>query len=231
LTNPSSLADVLVHKAYDFQKPGPVRKFLSIILGDGLIVVEDDLHKFQRKNAMPAFSFRHIKELYPIFWSKSVEMSQSIASEIHENHEPSPGEKPASLQGIVEINHWANKATMDIIGVAGLGKDFNAIKNPEDELIKTYEEILEPTTEKAFYFAFNVLLGRRFVSMLPWALNKSLKTTTDKLKKYCLDLIREKKQNVKAGEQSVDILSLLIKSNNFSDENLVDQLLTFLAAG
>ncbi len=34
-----------------------------------------------------------------------------------------------------------------------------------------------------------------------------------------------------AGEENVDILSLLIKSNNFADENLVDQLLTFLAAG
>lgn len=32
-------------------------------------------------------------------------------------------------------------------------------------------------------------------------------------------------------QQSNDILSLMIRSNNFSDENLVDQLLTFLAAG
>lgn len=31
--------------------------------------------------------------------------------------------------------------------------------------------------------------------------------------------------------ESRDILSIMIHSNNFSDENLVDQLLTFLAAG
>jgi cytochrome P450 len=31
--------------------------------------------------------------------------------------------------------------------------------------------------------------------------------------------------------ESVDILSIMIRSNNFSDQNLVDQLLTFLAAG
>lgn len=231
LANPASLSEVLVHKSYDYEKPGPLRKFLSIILGDGLVVVEGDEHKFQRKHATPAFSFRHIKDLYPIFWSKSVEMVQCIAAEIRENPEPSLGEKSHN-QGVVEINHWSNKATMDIIGVAGLGKDFNGLKNPEDELIKTYEEILEPTREKGIYFALNVLLGRRIVTMLPWNLNNRLKTITDKLRKYCLDLIRDKKQIIKAqGEENFDILSLLIKSNNFSDENLVDQLLTFLAAG
>jgi cytochrome P450 len=32
-------------------------------------------------------------------------------------------------------------------------------------------------------------------------------------------------------QESVDILSIMIRSNDFSDDNLVDQLLTFLAAG
>jgi cytochrome P450 len=203
-----------------------------LILGDGLVVVEGEEHKFQRKNATPAFSFRHIKDLYPIFWSKSAEMAQLIAAEIRNNLDRSADEK-SNNQGVVEINHWSNKATMDIIGVAGLGKDFNALNNPEDELIKMYEELLEPTREKGIYFALSIIpFGRRLVAMLPWRLNDRLKTTTGKLRKYCLDLIRDKKQNIKVeSEEKFDILSLLIKSNNFSDENLVDQLLTFLAAG
>ena len=232
LTNPVSLSEVLVHKSYDYQKPGPVRQFLSIILGEGLVVVEDEEHKFQRKHATPAFHFRHIKNLYPIFWSKAVEMSQRIVAEILEDPESSPGEKLTSPQGVVEINHWSNKATLDIIGVAGLGKDFNALKNPDDELIQTYEEILEPTTEKGIFFALNILLGRRFISMLPWSLNARLTATTDKLRQYCLDLIHEKRRTIKLqGEEDVDILSLLMKTDSFSDKNLVDQLLTFLAAG
>lgn len=196
-------------------------------------MVEDEEHKFQRKHATPAFSFRHIKDLYPIFWSKAVEMSRCIASEVYENPEPSSSEKKSmNPQGVVEINHWSNKATMDIIGVAGLGRDFNALKNPDDELLKNYEEILEPTTEKGIYFAVNVLLPHRLIAMLPWKLNDRLKVTTGTLKKFCLELIRDKKEIIKAhGEENVDILSLLIKSNNFADENLVDQLLTFLAAG
>ncbi|KAG0647257.1 Cytochrome P450 monooxygenase FUM15 [Hyphodiscus hymeniophilus] len=232
LTSPASLSEVLVHKSYDYQKPGPVRQFLSLILGEGLVVVEDEEHKFQRKHVSPAFHFRHIKNLYPIFWSKAVEMSQCIAAEIQLDPKPKSGEELKSAQGVVEINHWSNRATLDIIGIAALGKDFCALKNPHGELIQTYEEILEPTTEKGVFFALHILLGRRFISFLPWSLNDRLKVSTGKLRKYCLDLIREKKQAIKIqGEEDVDILSLLMKSNNFSDENLVDQLLTFLAAG
>lgn len=61
LTNPHSLGEVLVQKSYDFERPGRLRNFLRRILGDGLIIVEGDEHKFQRKHIMPVFSFRHIK--------------------------------------------------------------------------------------------------------------------------------------------------------------------------
>jgi len=61
LTSPKSLGDVLVQKAYDFEKPARVRNFLRRILGNGLIITEGDEHKFQRKHIMPVFSFRHIK--------------------------------------------------------------------------------------------------------------------------------------------------------------------------
>lgn len=118
-TDPAALADVLVHKSYDFEKPSDIRKFLRIILGDGLILVEGDEHKFQRKHLSPAFSFRHIKELYPVFWSKAVDMCGRMAAEIYENPEPTSELKTRHREGIVEVNHWATKVTMDIIGLAG----------------------------------------------------------------------------------------------------------------
>ena len=68
--------------------------------------------------------------------------------------------------------------------------------------------------------------------MWPWKLNKRLRETTSSLRHVCIQLVKEKKELLKQdNENQVDILSLLIKSNDFSDEMLVDQLLTFLAAG
>ena len=45
VVKPKALADVLVHHCYDFEKPEPLRKGISRILGMGLFLAEGDLHK------------------------------------------------------------------------------------------------------------------------------------------------------------------------------------------
>jgi cytochrome P450 len=219
LTDPATLSEVLVHKAYDFEKPSSIRQFLRIVLGDGLIVVEGDEHRFQRKHVSPAFSFRHIKDLYPLFWSKSVEMKNCVAAQ-------------ACQEDVVEINQWANKATLDIIGVAAFGRDFHSLTTADNELAKNYEEILEPTTNKAAFFTAHLFLPRWFIAKLPWNLNESLARTTGAVRRSCRQLVQDKKEIIKTqSANQVDILSILLKSNDFGDDMLAQQLLTFLAAG
>lgn len=216
-----SVAEVLSHKSYDFEKISVLRDFLRIVIGNGLIVVEGEEHKFQRKHIQPAFSFRHIKNLYPMFWSKATEMTRCVAAEIEQ-----------SETNVIEINHWANKATMDIIGVAGMGRNFNTLNTSDDELINSYEEILEPTTQKAVYFTLNLFLPMWFVQALPWELNRKFKKTTTLLRNLCRELVRDKKKQVLLEKDDhVDILSVLLRSGDFSTEMLAEQLLTFLAAG
>src|SRR5690242_2720768 len=73
VASPAAVADVLVNKTYDFEKPTWLRNTLRRFLGDGLVVLEGDVHRHHRKQIMPAFHFRQIKELYPVFCAKSVE--------------------------------------------------------------------------------------------------------------------------------------------------------------
>lgn len=227
LTSPEALAEVLVKKSYDFEKPLVTRNFLRQVLGDGLIIVEGDEHKFQRKHIMPVFQFRHIKDLYPMMFAKAVQLTQGVEFEVRE----SPEDKKKATK-VVEVNHWANKVTMDIIGVAALGRDFNALKNADDELIHNYEEILEPTMEKVLFFATQIVGPAALVRKLPWGVVKRFEITTANVTRICKELVRDKKAAIKAkGKRELDILSVLIESNNFSDEQLADQMLTFLAAG
>nr|POE74308.1 cytochrome p450 97b3, chloroplastic [Quercus suber] len=208
--------------------PEPVRNFLRNILGDGLIIVEGDDHKFLRKNCMPSFSFRHIKELYPIFWDKSTQLVEGVAQQIKDKPEIDADGKT----GVVEVNHWANMVTMDIIGMAAMGRDFRTMRSGQDPLIENYEELLEPTREKQIYFAANILGPSPIIRKLPWRMNETSKRIETNLARICIELVREKKQAMKTESDShKDILSLLIRTNNFSDRQLADQLLTFLAAG
>ncbi|KAJ5721176.1 Cytochrome monooxygenase FUM15 [Penicillium malachiteum] len=71
-----ALRAILVTKVYDFEKPEIMSYGMRKTLGNGILLVEGEEHKVQRKNLMPAFSYRHIKNLYPLFWSKSTEMER-----------------------------------------------------------------------------------------------------------------------------------------------------------
>jgi cytochrome P450 len=221
VTSPAALADVLVHKAYDMEKPPLPRAFLKKFLGDGLLMTEGDEHKHHRKQIMPAFSFRYIKELYPVFWSKSIELCVALNRTLSE-----------SGSQVLEMGHYSTQVTLDIIGLAGLGRDIGSLNSSDDELIDYYEEILEPSTEKAVYFFLHLLFPQWVIESLPWKLNERTRTITSNLKRICTDFVVQKKLNMKQeSQESRDILSIMIRSNNFSDGNLVDQLLTFLAAG
>jgi cytochrome P450 len=165
-----------------------------------------------------------------MMWKKAVALTQNVATEVLESPGYSVDDKTTTAT--IEINHWANKVTMDIIGIAGLGREFNALYNSDDELIRNYEEILEPTMEKVIFFACQVIFGGAIVDKLPWKLNERVKITTSNVKRITRQLVRDKREAIKAdADKNFDILSVLIKSDDFSDEQLVDQMLTFLAAG
>lgn len=47
VVSPKALAEVLVHKAYDFKKPPQVAKLLGRIFGIGVLLAEGHDHKIQ----------------------------------------------------------------------------------------------------------------------------------------------------------------------------------------
>ena len=223
MARPRLLADVLVHNCYNFRKPHRIGNFLTRVLGGGLITVEEDQHKFLRKNTMPAFHMRHIMDLYPMMWDKAAVLTRTLTREV--------GSKEGD-GAVVELMVWASKVTLDIIGVAGMGRQLNTVEMAGDPLQELFEELLEPDREKVLFGMLSFALGYPTVRMLPWGMNKTFLRITGGLNDICKKLIQEKRVAIQGkGDDHFDILSLLIKSNNFDDEVLKDQLLTFLAAG
>jgi cytochrome P450 len=234
IAKPQPLADLLVHRAYDFIKPRRASELLRHVLGDGLIVVEGDHHKFLRKHSQPAFSFRAVKNLYGMMWSKSVKMTKALEQVVADGESPSHDTwaKQSPATRTVDMNWWSTKVTMDVIGVAGLGREFNMMDNQEDPLLKVYEEFFEPTRRRFVYLLLTLLLGLKNVQRLPWNMNEWFLRMTRSLAELCRPLMQEKRDAINKGaDEHFDVLSLLIKSNNFSDKELTDQLLTYLAAG
>jgi len=247
VTNPKALAEVLVTKNYDFIKPEQVRSAISRLLGVGVLLAEGDEHRMQRKNLMPAFAFRHVKDLYPVFWGKSREAVEAMTEFARANagkedkqllaqQDPEKARKPLDDKtAVFEVGEWASRATLDIIGTAGLGRDFGAIKDPNNELVRVYTALFKPNRQAQLLGLVSIFLPAWFVHLLPVKRNHDIHSASKYIRSVCADLIRSKKAAMhvadKKEEPTTDILSVALESGVFTDENLVDQLMTFLAAG
>ncbi|KEF54685.1 uncharacterized protein A1O9_09127 [Exophiala aquamarina CBS 119918] len=223
LTSTKALAEVLVSKSYEFTKPERSRNYLRQNIGDGLVVAEGDPHKRQRKHSLPSFGFRQIKGLYPLFWEKAVKMTRKIEEYSFDQ---------SQATGIADLDYWAPKAALDIIGVAGLGRDFNTLENSGDRIVHLYEELTRISPESTRHAMLFIILGETAASLLMPYTSKRLRDTTRELRCLSEEFVRRKRDQIKNPDsKSVDTLALLMKGDVFSDQELVDQLLTIIAAG
>ena len=241
VVSPKALTEVLTTKNYDFIKPANVTATLGRLLGVGVLLAEGDEHKYQRKNLMPAFAFRHVKDLYPVFWEKSKEAVEKMTEKVKTGgDDPSREGTPEDLEKnlikdgtpIIEVGEWAGRATLDIIGVAGMGQDFGAIQNPDTLLSATYRKVFRPSRGAQLQGLLTIILPGWLAKALPLKRNDDINSAANVIRNTCRQLVRSKKEKLQKNELTdIDILSVALESGAFSDENLVDQLMTFLAAG
>lgn len=191
-----------------------------------------DLPQKQRKNLMPAFAYRHVKDLYPVFWAKSCKLVSALKAAVAQNEDR---ETPQSIHDCpaVEIGGWSSRAALDIIGAAGMGHDFDAIDNPDNELNVTYRKIFSLNRQQQMMAFIGLFLPQFFLRALPISHGNNIREAVDVIKKVCREIIREKQEKLDLKEKrvDVDILSVAIESGGFTEENLVNQMMTFLAAG
>lgn len=146
------------------------------------------------------------------------------------------GEEPAKSiddAPIVESSGWSSRATLDIIGSAGMGVEFDAIGNPDTKLNVTYRNVLAPNPQQQKMALLGLFLPQWFLRALPVRHNTDIMGSTQTIKEVCRDIIRKTKDKLDRKESRVntDIISVALESGSFTDEDLVNQMMTFLAAG
>lgn len=113
-----------------------------------------------------------------------------------------------------------------------MGQDFDSLRNPDNELYKTYTSIFAANRGAQILQLFLGMIPHWLAVNLPLKRNDEIGTAIATIKKVARDLIRTKREKLQKGEsKDADILSIAMESGGFSDEDLVNQLMTFLAAG
>lgn len=129
-----------------------------------------------------------------------------------------------------------SRLTLDVIGTSTLSYDFATLSNPGISIVETFLGILEPTWEKITYLAIRLMVPDVLVRCLPWKLNKVMEGNRQPLRQKVLEIIRQKRHvlansTFKPGDLGSDILSTIMQGAQFTDNSLVDQVMTLLAAG
>jgi len=242
--DPRAVSHILTNN-YSYPKPYVVRQFLSSILGtEGLISAEGETHKRQRKILNPSFSLPQLREVTPIFFDKAFELRDIWQAHLA----ASPNASTAGQR--LDVYQWLSRATLDTIGVAGFGYDFESLIHDKNELAFAFRELFRVQMEMRFLnlvrMWFPIL--RPF---LPEPDRDTKKKSMETMRHVGMELIQKKKAEVAksmAGEKPSsgtvvvgrDILSALIRANmasdvslsqRLTDEEVLSQITTFILAG
>lgn len=171
----------------------------------------------------PAFNIRNIRSLYGLMWHKTGILLDGLSSE-------------NKKKGEVEMSAWASRLTLDIIGPAALSRDFQSLTSNDDRIADAFSAVLDPSPKMVMFLGLNILFPQWITQNLPLDANKIIDRECGFLRGVCSSVLKEKhealmKKEKNSGEEETDILSNIIGTGEFTDDEIIDQMLTFLAAG
>ncbi|CAF9934838.1 MAG: hypothetical protein ALECFALPRED_006159 [Alectoria fallacina] len=230
ILNDEALKQITIRQPYRWQKTASQRKILFPFLGDGILLAEGDDHAQQRKALAPAFSISSIKALSPIFWRKALLLSKLWRAEL--------GKVQNSIEvPSIEVLHWLNSTTLDIIGEAGFGVKLNTLNHPQSPMKLAYERFFRFENWDRLYHG---LAGQTSLTKyLPMRTKHENVAAAQTVVNMASEIIRDKQseKHSKALSSEKDILALMMRENSMGTgkpmtfQVMRDNLLTFLGAG
>lgn len=142
--------------------------------------------------------------------------------------------------GVIDMDDWTGRVSLDIIGQAGFGSEFNALRNPHSALNNSYRKAFSPDGGNRTIFVLSVLTHPRLVEWLPLKKNRDIRHGVRAITNFIRDLIEERKREMYMNVDEVDylektgqrdVITSVMKSGTLNTDGLVDQSKTFLGAG
>lgn len=198
----------------------------------------------------PIFGLHQIKRIIPPAWKKALVLHEVIENSV----------KEAGGAVILHMHELTMATALDIIGVTTVGVDFDSLRYPDQPILKAYQAVFprsdsQSGVEKFFGAVLPAVVSPHLLFKLPLRPIRRFHWGMEILQKFCVEQIHRKKQeiaeNPNANEdirgkglaslpetnttvltdpETIDILSAIIASGMTDDQELVDHLLTILAA-
>ncbi|KAJ7498084.1 cytochrome P450 [Mycena galericulata] len=226
----------IVSNSSIYQKATFTRDVGSRLLGKGLLTVEMDDHKRQRKIMNQAFSIAQIRLLTEVFVEKAVQLRDVWA------HQVAQGNGSARI----DVLDWLRRMTLDVIGQAGFNYQFDALDGKPNALNQAFTNLLH-SPQASNYLGFRLAQSiMPILKLLPVPGSQLLKRARLTMNVIGRQIVSNSTAilNGSEGEEGLhgrkDLLSVLLKSNlsvnvpenqRMSDAEVIAQISTFLLAG
>ncbi|KAJ7084294.1 cytochrome-450 hydroxylase [Mycena belliarum] len=240
--DPASLSHIMKNTTI-YEKPWQSRRLITSLIGCGMLSAEGQVHKRQRRVAMPAFSGQNMRSLVEISFKKGMQLR-----DVWMHMLPLEAEKAdTSPSAQINVGLFLSRATFDVIGLAGFDYNFNSINDESNELFVAYKDMFEVAISQGSPFRTLLSIYLPTVNKLfPDETVRSVQRGKEVIHRVAGRLIQEKKRKILEGEKSgdpyegKDLLTLLLKSNaatdlppehRISDDDILNNINTLMFAG
>ncbi|KAJ7055863.1 cytochrome P450 [Mycena amicta] len=219
------------------------------LMGESILFAERDQHRRHRRVMTPAFGVAQIRAITEIFVDKAVQLRDIWSSDIAQQGGSEGG-------GTIEVLSSLRKMTLDVIGRAGFGYEFNALEaqGKPNELNRAFTALFHSPHSNLYG---TMRLSQSMIPILklvPLPGRSVLHSARSRMYTIGGQIIKKSKASLKAQAQADsekdnvkaaltgrrDLLSILLKANmsaglpesqKLSDEEVIAQIPAFFLAG
>jgi cytochrome P450 len=203
LTDPDAIKQVLIDKVDHFPKLQSRDGHLSKLVGDGLLTSDGDLWQQQRAAIEPAFYMSHIKNYTDIMVNQATERLTGWES-----------------GDILDIDREMRRLTLDILVEAMFGQEIDSEARGLHDATADVRAPLKPRNQPITFIA---------PDWAPIPFLRREQKAIEHIEEQIYEIVASRR---KSNEDRDDLVSMLLNADtNMSDEQIRDEMFTFLFAG
>ncbi|KAH8797985.1 cytochrome P450 [Flagelloscypha sp. PMI_526] len=233
LADPKAVTHFYANDPVIYGQGGLSKTFIdNIVSHSNILTADGDQHKRLRKALTPAFSLAAIRRLTEVFYD-SAHKTKTHWEAIIDAH---------GGQAIIEVQDWMNHISLDSIGVAGFGHQFNSLDGQPSAVVDLFRAMgnLDFTFIDRLLVLLSIISPGIFTKA-PTRRNRLMKRFRNTMSATAQELLTQTRQEKKAlGEHSAaerSVIGLLIKAESatgslsMSKEEVTAQMNALLLAG
>jgi len=242
LSDTKALYQVLIKRQDVFEQSEYFIEGARIVIGSGLLGVQGDAHRKQRRLMNPAFTIGHMKRMIPVFQALTLQVQDLMTKDLGVETKE------------IDMLDYLGRLAVELIAQAGLGHSFGAIEGKDDGYSLAIKSLvpsgakLQSWRTKLPYLThyFPARLLRLAAELSPFTPVHEVMDISDIMDRSSRAIWEKKKSLYSQGDKRVvnehgegrDIMSILLKANieadekwRLSDAELLGQISTFMIAG